>query len=516
MVVQPHVLVILDGWGIAPAGEGNAIALADTPNLDGYWASAPHAVLAAAGEAVGLPAGQMGNSEVGHLNLGAGYRVLQELPRIDEAIASGALFDNPALTRAVDRARDGGGTLHLMGLFSYGGVHSHAEHLYALLELAAKRGLRRCAVHAFLDGRDTPPQQALADLPHLEAALARTGAGRIATVSGRYFAMDRDRRWDRTARAYRAIIAGEGERAASAAAAIHQAYAAGVTDEFVPPTIIAPPAEEGPQIPGTVDDGDAVIFFNFRADRARQLSEALLRPDFGEFERGGWPSDLYYVTLTQYDAELPVDGVAFPPQPVAWPIARVVSDAGWRQCHLAETEKYAHVTYFFNGGREEPFPGETRRLVPSPKVATYDQQPEMSAAAVAEAAVEELRRGENGFLVLNFANGDMVGHTGDLAAAIEAAETVDAAVGRVVEAARAAGGWVAITADHGNAEEMIDPETGGPMTAHTTNPVPFMLVGVPGPIRLKPEGVLADVAPTLLRLMGLPVPEAMTASGLLE
>jgi 2,3-bisphosphoglycerate-independent phosphoglycerate mutase len=512
------VLIILDGWGIAPPGPGNAITTASTPHLDRYWRDCPHSTLAASGRSVGLPKGQIGNSEVGHLNLGAGYRVLQELPRIDEEIASGRFFDNPALCAAVDRARDGGRTLHLLGLFSYGGVHSHATHLYALLDLAARRGLRRVSVHPLLDGRDTPPEQAIHDLPDLEARLAETSVGRIATVMGRYYAMDRDRRWDRVKRAYDALVSGEGERAASAAEAVRASYAAGVSDEFVRPFVVAPAADAGRE-PGeppspTIRSGDVVLWFNFRADRARELTQALLLPDFQGFERKTTPGDLYYVTFTQYEASLPVSAVAFPPQHVERPIARIVAEAGLKQCHLAETEKYAHVTYFFNGGREPPFENEQRVLIPSPKVATYDLQPEMSAPAVAAAAVQEIGRGEYGFVVMNFANGDMVGHTGKLDAAVKAAEAVDQAVGQVVEAALAARYFVAITADHGNAEEMLD-AAGSPWTAHSQNPVPFMLAGAAPGTRLKGHGVLADVAPTLLRLMDLPAPDTMQGHGLL-
>ncbi len=517
------VLIILDGWGIAPAGPGNAITAARTPDLDRYRDSSPHSVLDASGLAVGLPEGQIGNSEVGHLNLGAGYRVLQELPRIDDEIATSRFFENPALCAAIDSARDGNRTLHLMGLFSYGGVHSHASHLYALLDLCARRGLTRVSVHPFLDGRDTPPKQALEDLPHLEAKLAETGVGRIATVMGRYYAMDRDTRWDRVQRAYAALVDGEGERAPSAEAAMHASYENGTTDEFVLPTIVeaseALPAGEGAtatQPSPIIRDGDVVVWFNFRADRARELTQALLLPDFDGFERHTTLSGLHYVTLTQYEAALPVQGIAYPPQNVEWPVARVVSEAGLSQCHLAETEKYAHVTYFFNGGREEPFPNEERVLVPSPKVATYDLQPEMSAAGVAAAAVQHIKSRKHAFVVLNFANGDMVGHTGKLDAALKAAEVVDAAVGQVVEAALGAGAIAAITADHGNAEEMIDLGSGEPKTAHTENPVPLILVGAPPGVRLKERGVLADVAPTLLALMGLPVPETMRGHGLIE
>ena len=529
----PCVLIVLDGWGVAPPGPGNAIEAARTPNLRRYRQEGPHSVLAASGRAVGLPEGQIGNSEVGHLNLGAGFRVLQELPRIDREIETGAFFTNQALRGAVDHARDHGKTLHLLGLFSFGGVHSHARHLFALLDLAAQRGLRRVSVHPFLDGRDTPPQQALEDLPHLEEKLAETGAGRIATIAGRYYAMDRDKRWDRTERAYRALVCGDGPTAPSAAAAVQAAYERDTSDEFLEPSIITAagggdprgsagagrgdacvaPTSDGPS--PVISDGDAVLWFNFRADRARQLCQALLLPDFDAFARPRVPRDLHFVTFTQYEATLPVTAVAFAPEHVECPIARVVSEAGGRQCHLAETEKYAHVTYFFNGGRETPFPGEDRVLIPSPKVATYDLQPEMSAAGVAAAAAARLRAGGDKFVVLNFANGDMVGHTGVFEAAVRAAEAVDAAVGQVVAAALTAGGFIAITADHGNAEEMLDPETGEPKTAHTANPVPFMLVGAPPETRLQERGVLADVAPTLLPLMGLPVPDTMTGYGLL-
>jgi len=518
MAKGPCVLIVLDGWGIAPPGPGNAIHLAHTPNLDRYWRECPHSTLAASGPAAGLPEGQIGNSEVGHLNLGAGYRVLQELPRIDDAIASGAFFENKVLCNAIDTARDGGHTLHLLGLFSYGGVHSHASHLYALLDLCARRGLQRVSVHPFLDGRDTAQRQALEDLPHLESRLAGTGVGRIATISGRYYAMDRDRRWERVQRAYAALTSGEGHHAPSAQAAVRAAYEKDVTDEFIVPTIVDSPSNgalTGIDPSPTIRDGDVMLWFNFRADRSRELTQALLLADFDGFDRRRQPQILHCFTLTQYDAMLPVDGIAFPPQLVEWPLARVIADAGLKQCHLAETEKYAHVTYFFNGGREEPFPDEQRVLVPSPKVATYDLQPEMSAQGVAAAAVEHIGSGEQAFLVMNFANGDMVGHTGMLAAAIHAAGAVDQALGTVVDATLKAGGFVAITSDHGNAEEMIDVETGEPKTAHTENPVPLILIGAPAGTRLEEHGALADVAPTLLRLMELPIPETMKGHGLL-
>ena len=543
MARGPCVLIILDGWGIAPPGPGNAITLARTPHLKRYWAESPHATLAASGLEVGLPVGQIGNSEVGHLNLGAGFRVLQELPRIDDEIARGAFFENAALVGAMDLAKQRGTHVHLLGLFSYGGVHSHAEHLYALLDLAARRALHdRIFVHCFLDGRDTPPEQALEDLPKLESKLRETGVGRIATVSGRYYAMDRDRRWDRVKRAWDALVLGEGQQAPTAEDAVRQSYAKNTTDEFILPTVIdglASDAERGfggaaPAGPhevgqkelggprersvlrrtGAISDGDIIIWFNFRADRSRELTQALLLPNFDAFDRVHRPTDLHVVTLTQYEASLPVHAVAYPPQLVDTPIAKVVADAGLSQCHLAETEKYAHVTYFFNGGREEPFDNEERILIASPNVATYDLQPEMSARGVAAAAVKQIETGGHAFVVLNFANGDMVGHTGKLEAAIQAAEVVDECVGHVVEATLKAGGFAAITADHGNAEEMVDLFTNEPKTAHTQNPVPLILAGAPPGTHIRREGVLADVAPTLLKLMELPIPTAMKEHGL--
>ena len=541
MARGPCVLIILDGWGIGPAGPGNALTLAHTPHMDAYWEAGPRATLAASGPEVGLPAGQIGNSEVGHLNLGAGYRVLQELPRIDDEIERGAFVENEALVGAMEVAKERGTQVHLLGLFSYGGVHSHAEHLYALLELAARRGLQdRVAVHCFLDGRDTAPEQALEDLPKLEAKLRETRTGRIATVCGRYYAMDRDRRWDRVQKAYAALVLGQGSHAPTAEAAVRDSYAKGTTDEFVLPTVIGGPGGEAPGererssqtelgVQGSaasparrglgwhnhIADGDIIIWFNFRADRSRELTQALLLPNFDSFDRTHFPNHLHLVTLTQYDSTLPVHAVAYPPQLVETPIARVIAEAGLSQCHLAETEKYAHVTYFFNGGREDPFQNEDRILVASPKVATYDLQPDMSARGVASAAAQQIESGAHAFVVMNFANGDMVGHTGKLDAAILAAEVVDECVGQVVEATLKAGGFAAITADHGNAEEMIDLQTGEPKTAHTENPVPLILVGAPPNTRIKPSGILADVAPTLLTLMDLPIPPAMKEHGLI-
>lgn len=507
--LRPVVLVILDGWGLGRNEPGNAVLAAATPTMDRLWAAYPHAALKTSGEDVGLPAGQMGNSEVGHTNLGAGFVVYQWLTRIDKAIADGDLARNPTLLGALEHLRRTGGTLHLPGLVSDGGVHSHVRHLEAILRLARDAGVADIAIHAFTDGRDTAPTSGAGFLAGLEAFLAELGRGRIATVTGRYWAMDRDRRWERTQAAYDAIASGIGERAASAGKAIARAYAAGVTDEFVPPTVIVPPGAE----PVTVKPGDAIVFFNFRSDRGRQLAAALADPAFAGWDRGPLPSDVPVVTLTRYEEGLPV-AVAFEPHDVATPLARVIADAGLAQFHSAETEKYAHVTFFFNGGREAPFPGEERALIPSPKVATYDLQPDMSAAGVTAAVVEAIGSGRFAFVVVNFANGDMVGHTGVLAAARRAVETVDACLDRLVTATLAAGGALLVTADHGNAEEMIDPLNGQPMTAHTTNPVPLVLVSPDSsPWRraaLRQDGRLAAIAPTVLRLLGLPIPPAMT------
>jgi 2,3-bisphosphoglycerate-independent phosphoglycerate mutase len=455
----------------------------------------------------------MGNSEVGHLNLGAGFVVYQWLTRLDKAIADGEFARNPALLAAVDRAKATGGTLHLLGLVSDGGVHSHLRHLAALLRLARDHGLGRVAVHAFTDGRDTAPTAGIGYVESLERAMAELGVGRIASVAGRYYAMDRDKRWERIARAYDAIVHGVGERAASATEAIRRAYAAGTTDEFVPPTVVVPDG----QAPTTIRPGDAAVCFNFRADRMRQLTEALVRPDFAGFGRGAPVPNLSVTTISRYEADLPVV-VAFASQDVEHPVARAVSEAGLAQFHAAETEKYAHVTFFFNGGREAPFPGEERALIPSPKVATYDLQPEMSAPALTDAVVAAIAAGRFPFLIVNYANGDMVGHTGVLAAAIRAIETVDACLDRVVAATLAADGVALVTADHGNAEEMIDRATGRPMTAHTTNPVPVLLVAPEGHPRrhatLRQDGRLCAVAPTLLGLLGVPAPGAMTEASL--
>jgi 2,3-bisphosphoglycerate-independent phosphoglycerate mutase len=514
-VAGPVVLVILDGWGIGRDEPGNAVLHAHTPTMDRLWAEYPHATLLTSGEAVGLPAGQMGNSEVGHMNIGAGFVVYQWLTRIDRAIASGELAANPALNGAINRVLASGGRLHLLGLVSDGGVHAHVRHLEAILRLAKARGLpgERVVVHAFTDGRDTSPHGGLGYIAELERAMAEIGSGRIGTVSGRYYAMDRDHRWQRTRAAYDAIVQGIGEHAASATEAVSRAYASGISDEFIPPTVI----DDGSD-PATIHPGDSAIFFNYRADRGRQLAEALVGEAFGGWERGPRVPDVHLVTLSRYEEGLPAE-VAFPPMDVVNPLARVVSEAGMAQFHTAETEKYPHVTFFINGGREEPFPGESRVLIPSPKVATYDLQPEMSAPEVTDVVVAAIESGEYRLIVVNYANGDMVGHTGVFAAAVRAIETVDACLTRVIAATLAVDGVALVTADHGNAEEMIDRETGAAMTAHTTNPVPVVLVTPEDhPLRhasLRLDGRLSAVAPTLLELLGLSVPPEMTEPSLI-
>ena len=506
MKKKPVMLMILDGWGIAPPGPGNAADLARTPHLDSYFARFPHNRLQASGEAVGLPEGQMGNSEVGHMTIGSGRIIYQSLTRITRAIKDGSFFANPVLREAMDRARDTGRSLHFMGLLSDGGVHSHMEHLFGLLEMAKREGVKDVYVHAFLDGRDTPPKSAGPYLEALEAACRRIGVGRIADVSGRYYAMDRDKRWDRIRKAYDAMTGRDALSAPSASEGLKRAYAAGQTDEFVVPYTIA-------GVPGAVRAGDSLICFNFRPDRAREITSAFAEPSFKEFETDPGARPVHVVAMTQYEASLPVP-VAFAPEDIRDTLGEVVSRAGLHQLHIAETEKYAHVTFFFNGGREEPYAGEDRILVPSPKVATYDLQPEMSAYTVTEKLEEALRRDLYDLIILNFANPDMVGHTGVLAAAIAAMEAVDTCAGRLVDAILAKGGAVCITADHGNLEEMIDPATGGPMTAHTTNPVPILVAGADEGVSVR-SGGLSDIAPTLLDLMGLPEPDAMTGRTLL-
>jgi 2,3-bisphosphoglycerate-independent phosphoglycerate mutase len=514
MFTPPTLLVVLDGFGINPRRDHNAIALARTPVWDDLVARYPNTRLEASGLAVGLPTGQMGNSEVGHTNLGAGRTVYQDIVRISRAIEDGGFFENPVLAGAVDAAKAGGGALHLMGLVSDGGVHSLQDHALALVGLAARRRLGRVFLHAFLDGRDVPPRSAPGYLAQVEAAIREKGwPARVATVSGRYYAMDRDKRWERIERAYRAVVHGEGVRAPSAADVVKASYAADVSDEFVAPAVV-----EG--VHGRVRDGDAVVFFNFRPDRARQLTRALTDPAFDGFARGPAPRLAGYVSMTQYDATIDALGVrvAFPPQSTREHLGEVVSRAGRPQLRIAETEKYAHVTYFFSCGEEEPLPGEARHLVPSDRsVPTYDLKPEMSAPGITEECAARIAGSDYGLIVCNYANADMVGHTGRLEAAVAAVETIDRCIGRLVPAMLATGGRVLITADHGNAEQMVDYETGQPHTAHTLNPVPLVLVdeGRRGKVRLE-EGTLADVAPTILELAGVGQPAAMSGRSLLR
>jgi 2,3-bisphosphoglycerate-independent phosphoglycerate mutase len=499
---RPVVLIIMDGVGVNPSKANNAVAEANTPRLDEYLSQHAHTTLDASGRAVGLPAGQMGNSEVGHLTLGAGAVVRQDLVRIDDAIEDGSFFENNALVGAAMAARSRSEPLHLIGLVSDGGVHSHLRHLLALVEICRREEVVPL-VHMITDGRDTPPRSALNYLPELEARLAEAG-GRIATVCGRYYAMDRDKRWDRTELAFRAIAFGEGEPAAAARAAIEAAYEAGENDEFIRPRIIGEPVRLGPEA--------ICVLFNFRNDRPRQLTAALGMEACSGFDRGDF-RPVSTTCLTEYEPRF-LSPIAFPPERPGTTLAGTVASAGIPQFHCAETEKYAHVTFFFNGGREEPFAGEDRVMVPSPAVATYDLQPEMSAREVADQTIAAMATGRYGFILVNFANGDMVGHTAMREPLLQAVETLDREVGRVLDAARRHEYSVIVTADHGNCDEYIDPVTGQPHTQHTTYPVPCMLLD-PGRWRLTTGGGLADVAPTVLALMGVPQPKAMTGHSLL-
>lgn len=510
-IPRPVVLCIMDGWGLNPRREGNAVALASTPNLEELYARYPTSRLLASGEAVGVMEGQMGDSNIGHLNLGAGRIVYQDLVRITRSIRSRDFFANPAIQSAMRHARDKGTRLHLMGLVSPGGVHSHSAHLYALLEEAKELGVANVFIHCFLDGRDVLPASAREYIAELEAKCKEYGVGQIATVIGRYFAMDRDKRWDRVEKAYRAMVYGEGAKARTADEAVTVAYGRGETDEFVIPTVLQD-ADGGPL--ATIRPNDAVIFFNFRFDRARELTYAFVREEFDGFPRAELPG-LCFVCLTRYDETVQAP-VAFPPQELRNTLGEYLGRLGKKQLRTAETEKYAHVTFFFNGGEEEPNPGEERKLVPSPRIATYDLQPEMSAPQVAQGVVEAVRNGDYDSIVVNFANGDMVGHTGNLEAAVKACEAVDTAVGKVAAAVRTAGGALLLTADHGNCEQMLDYETGEPWTAHTLNPVPVCLADEEWRGAKLREGILADVAPTVLDLLGLPVPPEMTGRSLLR
>jgi 2,3-bisphosphoglycerate-independent phosphoglycerate mutase len=509
--VTPIVLIILDGWGIRPQREHNAIALARTPVFDGLRARYPHAQLIASGEAVGLPAGQMGNSEVGHMNMGAGRIVYQDLTRIDQSIRDGELFTSAALVAAMDRCADGRRALHFIGLVSDGGVHSHQRHLHALLEMAACRHLPRVFVQAITDGRDTSPTGGTRYLGELQQVMDRCGAGRVATVSGRYYAMDRDKRWERTKRAYDALVQGGAKTTArSPVDAIRASYDAGVTDEFIEPVVIVD-ADDRPV--GPIRDDDSVVLFNFRADRARQLTRALALDDFDGFDRPHRPR-VDCTTMTTYDRTFPFP-VVFPPQTFSNNLADVLAAHGRTNLRLAETEKYAHVTYFFNCGREQPYAGEDRILVPSQKVATYDLMPEMSAPGIADELVADVTKRRHEIVICNFANADMVGHTGRLDAAISAVQALDTCLGRVMTALQSANGTAIVTADHGNAEQMWDDELNAPHTAHTSNPVPVILCHDRFRGHRLRDGSLRDVAPTMLELLGIPKAQEMTGGSLL-
>lgn len=504
---KPTMLMILDGFGTRSEVCGNAVKKAKTENLDKLFATYPHTTIGASGMDVGLPSGQMGNSEVGHLNMGSGRIVYQELTKITKEIDDGAFDLNTALNQAMTFANDHKSSLHLMGLLSDGGVHSHIDHLIALIDLAKMRQVNSVYVHAFLDGRDTPPRSAQAYIDKLEVHMKAVCLGKIATISGRYYGMDRDNRWQRVQLSYDAMTIGTGEKAASASEALENAYARGENDEFVLPTVLVDPAI-------CISEQDAIIMFNFRPDRAREITRCFVDPHFEGFKRAKVYDNLCYVCLTQYDLSMPNVSVAFPPQSLDNTLGEYLSSLDLRQLRIAETEKYAHVTFFFNGGVEKPYPGEDRILVPSPKVATYDLQPEMSAYEVTEQVISAIKTNIYDVIVLNFANPDMVGHTGILSAAVKAIETIDVCVQMVVDAVLAEGGQLILTADHGNAEKMLD-EHCEPFTAHTLSPVPFMIIGGP-PLTLRTHGILADVAPTLLALMNLDAPKEMTGKCLIE
>lgn len=507
---KPFMLIILDGWGHREEREGNAILAARTPNLDHLMEEYPWCFLEASGEAVGLPKGQMGNSEVGHLNIGAGRIVYQDLTRINLSIRKGDFFENPAFLNAILNARVNDSSLHLMGLVSYGGVHSYMTHIYALVKLAQEKGLKKVYIHAFLDGRDVPPKAALKDIKELDAFCKESGSAKIATISGRYYAMDRDTRWDRTKLAYDALTNGVAPyKAPDPETAVSEAYNRGETDEFVKPIVITDSAGKPEAV---IQENDSVIFFNFRPDRARQLTWAFVNKDFESFPREKHPK-VHYVCMAQYDETLDLP-VAFPPEELENVLGEVLSKQGLIQLRIAETEKYAHVTFFLNGGQEKCYEGEDRCLIPSPKIATYDLKPEMSAYEVTDKVIKKIRSGKYDVIILNFANMDMVGHTGIFEAAVEAVEAVDNCVGRIAAALKEAGGVAIITADHGNAEQMENPTTGEPHTAHTSNPVKCIYAGNDEVKALK-NGKLCDLAPTLLELLKIQKPEEMTGESLI-
>jgi 2,3-bisphosphoglycerate-independent phosphoglycerate mutase len=508
---RPLVLIVLDGWGIRADPANNAIAMARTPVYNAMVARYPHAQLIASGEAVGLPAGQMGNSEVGHMNMGAGRVVYQDLTRIDKSISDGELFNSPVLAASMDRCAGDRHALHFVGLVSDGGVHSHQRHLHALIGMAARRGVQRVFVHVITDGRDASPMGSVKYIGELESVMQKAGAGRIATVVGRYYAMDRDKRWERTKLAYDAIVNGQAEtKAQSALPPVEASHTAGVTDEFIKPAVIV--GADGQPV-GPIRDEDSVIFFNFRADRARQITRAIALDDFDGFERPHRPR-VHYTTMTMYDRTFNLP-VVFTPQTFSGNLADVLAEHARTNLRLAETEKYAHVTYFFNCGREEPYPGEDRILVPSQKVATYDLKPEMSAPGIADALVADVTGRRHEVIICNFANADMVGHTGDVAATISAVETIDGCLGRMLTALKAVDARAIVTADHGNAEQLWDDELKAPHTAHTSNPVPVVLCADELVGRRLRDGSLRDVAPTMLGLLGIPLSPEMTGSSLL-
>jgi 2,3-bisphosphoglycerate-independent phosphoglycerate mutase len=512
---KPIVLTILDGWGYSAEKKGNAIALARTPHYDSLLKNFPNTLIHTSGPYVGLPEGQMGNSEVGHLNMGAGRIIHMDITRIDQMIASGEFFRQALLLEAMQRGRER--QLHLLGLVSDGGVHSHMQHLFALLRMARENKVERVFVHCFTDGRDTPPNSGIDFLRQLEQKMREYRIGTIATVIGRYYAMDRDNRWERIEKAYRAMVHGDAEaRFPGPIAAIRASYEKDVTDEFVAPAVIMNEAAPGkPATPrGLIRDEDAVIFFNFRADRARQTTRALAEPNFDKFTDPKRPKNLCFVAMTQYEKTWPWLRYILGPEKVEHILAQVFGEMNFRNLRCAETEKYAHVTYFFNGGVEKPYPGEERILVPSPKVPTYDLKPEMSAAGITDTVVQAIEKGDFDAIIMNYANADMVGHSGKLEAAIKAVETVDECLGRMYDALKPRGGAWIVTADHGNAETMIDPVTGGAHTYHTTNPVPCILVSDDWRGQLKPGGSLRDIAPTLLGVLGAPSPGAMTGKDL--
>ena len=512
---KPIILTVLDGWGFRAETKGNAVALARKPNYDRLIAEFPNTLIHTSGPFVGLPEGQMGNSEVGHLNMGAGRIIHMDITRVEALIANGELSRQPLLLDAMQRGRER--QLHLIGLVSDGGVHSHIEHLFALLRMARENKVERVFVHCFMDGRDTPPNSGIDFLRQLEQKMREYGVGQMASVIGRYYAMDRDNRWERIEKAYRAMVHGDAEAQFSdPITAVRASYEKGATDEFIVPAVVTTEAAPGkPAAPrGLVRDDDAIIFFNFRADRARQITRALVEPGFDKFQDSVRPKNLKFVAMTQYEKTWPWLHYIIGPEKLEHILANVFTEMQYKNLRVAETEKYAHVTYFFNGGVEKPFGGEERVLVPSPKVPTYDLQPEMSAAGIADAVVQAVDKGDFDAIIMNFANADMVGHSGKLEAAIKACETVDTCLGRIFQALRPRGGAWIITADHGNAETMIDPVTGGPHTYHTTNPVPFILITEDGRLQLSPNGSLRDIAPTLLGVLGLPSPPEMTGRDL--